>query len=76
MRPDVALAFDRWGDPGGGSGCGWHRFGGEVTGYASFGGLTILLQDPLWSQVTPTMTYAFFGVRLLIGYARGKAARK
>jgi Family of unknown function (DUF6544) len=37
----VALAFDRWGDPGGGSGFGWHRFGGEVTGYASFGGLTI-----------------------------------
>jgi hypothetical protein len=37
----VALAFDRWGDPGGGAGFGWHRFGGEVTGYASFGGLTI-----------------------------------
>jgi hypothetical protein len=35
----VALAFDRWGDPGGGF--GWHRFGGEVTGYASFGGLTV-----------------------------------
>jgi hypothetical protein len=35
-----ALAFDRWGDPDG-RGFGWHRFGGEITGYASFGGLTI-----------------------------------
>jgi hypothetical protein len=37
----VSLAFDRWGDPGGGGSFGWHRFGGEITGYASFGGLTI-----------------------------------
>ena len=37
----VSLAFDRWGDPGGGGGFGWHRFGGQVTAYASFGGLTI-----------------------------------
>ena len=36
----VSLAFDRWGDPDG-RGFGWHRFGGEVTGWASFGGLTI-----------------------------------
>jgi hypothetical protein len=36
----VSLAFDRWGDPDG-HGFGWHRFGGEVTGYADFGGLTI-----------------------------------
>jgi hypothetical protein len=36
----VALAFDRWGDPDG-HGFGWHRFGGEITGWASFGGLTI-----------------------------------
>jgi hypothetical protein len=28
-------------DPGGGGRFGWHRFGGEVTGYASFGGLTV-----------------------------------
>jgi hypothetical protein len=35
-----SLWFDRWGDPDG-HGFGWHRFGGEVTGYASFGGLTI-----------------------------------
>jgi hypothetical protein len=37
----VSLAFDRWGDPDGGGRFGWHRFGGEVTGYATFGGLTI-----------------------------------
>jgi hypothetical protein len=37
----VSLAFDRWGDPGGDGAFGWHRFGGEVTGHASFGGLTI-----------------------------------
>ena len=36
----VSLAFDRWGDPDG-HGFGWHRFGGEITGWASFGGLTI-----------------------------------
>ena len=36
----TSLAFDRWGDPDG-DGFGWHRFGGEITGYASFGGLTI-----------------------------------
>ena len=37
----VSLAFDRWGDPGGDGAFAWHRFGGEVTGYARFGGLTI-----------------------------------
>jgi hypothetical protein len=36
----VSLQFDRWGDPGDGR-FGWHRFGGEVTGHASFAGLTI-----------------------------------
>jgi len=36
----VSLAFDRWGDPDG-HGFAWHRFGGEITGWASFGGLTI-----------------------------------
>jgi hypothetical protein len=35
----VSLGFDRWGDPG--HGFGWHRFGGEITGYASFAGLSI-----------------------------------
>ena len=37
----VSLAFDRWGDPGGAGAFGWHRFGGQITGYASFGGLTV-----------------------------------
>jgi Family of unknown function (DUF6544) len=37
----VSLAFDRWGDPGGGAGFGWYRFGGVLTDHASFGGLTI-----------------------------------
>jgi hypothetical protein len=37
----VALGFDRWGDPAGGGGFGWHRFGGEITGHASFAGLNI-----------------------------------
>lgn len=36
----TSLAFDRWGDPDG-DGFRWHRFGGEITGHASFGGLTI-----------------------------------
>jgi hypothetical protein len=37
----VSLAFDRWGDPAGDGRFGWHRFGGEITGQASFAGLTI-----------------------------------
>jgi len=37
----AALVFDRWGDPDGGGRFGWHRFGGEITGYAGFGGLAI-----------------------------------
>ena len=37
----VALAFDRWGDPGATGRFGWHRFGGQLTGHASFGGLTV-----------------------------------
>jgi hypothetical protein len=36
----LSLQFDRWGDPGEGR-FGWHRFGGEITGHASFAGLTI-----------------------------------
>ena len=43
----VALAFDRWGDPGAGGRFGWHRFGGRLTGHASFGGLTIPAQGRL-----------------------------
>jgi hypothetical protein len=35
------LVFDRWGDPDNTGAFGWHRFGGELTGYRSFQGLTI-----------------------------------
>jgi hypothetical protein len=46
LRPDAAgriasLVFDRWGDPDNRGSFGWHRFGGEFTGYGSFQGLTI-----------------------------------
>jgi uncharacterized protein DUF6544 len=37
----TSLGFDRWGDPAGAGRFGWHRFGGEITGHASFAGLTI-----------------------------------
>jgi hypothetical protein len=37
----AALGFDRWGDPDATGSFGWHRFGGQVTGYATFGGLTV-----------------------------------
>jgi hypothetical protein len=43
----VSLAFDRWGDPAATGSFGWHRFGGQITGYASFGGLTIPAQGRL-----------------------------
>jgi hypothetical protein len=35
------LVFDRWGDPDNTGAFGWHRFGGELTGYRSFQGLAI-----------------------------------
>lgn len=38
-----------------------------------FGGLTILLRDPFYVQVKPTVLYAFFGVVLLVGWLKGKA---
>ena len=41
-----------------------------------FGGLTILLQDPIWIQVKPTAIYLLFGAILLIGVFRGKAYLK
>ena len=41
-----------------------------------FGGLTILLRDPIWIQVKPTAIYLLFGVVLLVGAARGKAYLK
>ena len=37
----ASLVFDRWGDPDSDGTFGWHRFGGEFTGYRSFQGLTI-----------------------------------
>jgi hypothetical protein len=37
----ASLVFDRWGDPDNSGAFAWHRFGGEVTGYRSFQGLTI-----------------------------------
>jgi hypothetical protein len=52
LRLDVAgritsVVFDRWGDPDNRGAFGWHRFGGEVTGYHSFRGLTIPSQGRL-----------------------------
>jgi intracellular septation protein len=41
-----------------------------------FGGLTVLLRDPIWIQVKPTAIYVLFGVVLLIGVWRGKALLK
>jgi hypothetical protein len=36
-----SLVFDRWGDPDSTGTFGWHPFGGQITGYRTFGGLTI-----------------------------------
>ena len=36
-----SMVFDRWGDPGNAGTFGAHPFGGEVTAYATFAGLTI-----------------------------------
>jgi intracellular septation protein len=41
-----------------------------------FGGLTILLRDPLWIQIKPTAIYLMFGGILLFGVWRGKAYLK
>ncbi|MBO9602503.1 MAG: septation protein IspZ [Novosphingobium sp.] len=38
-----------------------------------FGGLTILLRDPFYVQVKPTVLYLFFGTVLLVGWWQGKA---
>ena len=43
----ASLVFDRWGDPDNRGAFGWHRFGGELTGYRSFQGLTIPSQGRL-----------------------------
>lgn len=64
----VALAFSKW------------KFGKispmlmlSTALIVGFGALTIWLRDPDFIQVKPTAIYAFFGVVLLIGYARGRA---
>jgi hypothetical protein len=36
-----SVVFDRWGDPGRSGAWGLYPFGGEVTGYHTFGGLTV-----------------------------------
>ena len=44
IQPDGrirTLSFDRWGDPDTTGTFGWHPFGGEITGYRTFGGLSI-----------------------------------
>jgi intracellular septation protein len=48
----------------------------STTLIVGFGGLTILLRDPLWIQVKPTAIYLLFAAVLLIGVARGKAYLK
>ena len=37
-----------------------------------FGGLTVLLRDPVWIQIKPTAIYLLFGVTLIAGAARGR----
>jgi hypothetical protein len=36
-----SVVFDRWGDPDRSGAWGWYPFGGEVTGYRSFGGVKV-----------------------------------
>ncbi|MBS1240448.1 MAG: yciB [Proteobacteria bacterium] len=38
-----------------------------------FGSLTVLLRDPFYVQIKPTILYLFFGTVLLIGWWQGKA---
>jgi intracellular septation protein len=64
----VALAFSKW------------KFGKispmlmlSTALIVGFGALTIWLRDPDFIQVKPTAIYVFFGVTLLVGYARGRA---
>lgn len=41
-----------------------------------FGGVTILLRDPLWIQLKPTAIYLMFAAVLLHGWRRGQAYLK
>ncbi|MFC3984517.1 DUF6544 family protein [Streptosporangium jomthongense] len=36
-----SFVFDRWGDPDNTGSWGWHPFGGEITAWATFGGVTV-----------------------------------
>ena len=38
-----------------------------------FGGVTVMLRDPFYIQLKPTIIYLLFGTALLIGVMRGKA---
>jgi hypothetical protein len=35
------MVFDRWGDPDSSGSFAWYPFGGEITGYRTFEGVTI-----------------------------------
>jgi hypothetical protein len=37
----VSFVFDRWGDPDNTGSWSWHPFGGGISGYATFDGVTI-----------------------------------
>jgi hypothetical protein len=37
----LSFSFDRWGDPDSSGTWAWHAFGGEITGWRSFDGVTI-----------------------------------
>ena len=41
-----------------------------------FGGLTVILRDPVFVQLKPTLIYAGFGIALLIGVWRGHSLLK
>ena len=41
-----------------------------------FGGLTVLLRDPIWIQIKPTAIYLLFGITLIVGAWRGQAFLK
>lgn len=41
-----------------------------------FGGLTIMLRDPFWIQIKPTIIYLSFGLTLLLGVMRGVSLLK
>ena len=41
-----------------------------------FGGLTVLLRDPIWVQLKPTAIYLMFGGVLIFGWLRGHAYLK